>query len=78
MTIEKQQFYSDAFFYIFARKTLKFDGKLSGSFAVIPKCFVQMEQYCARLSQAYKLLKATRNSEIAALYFEKCFKWGLT
>ena len=37
-----------------------------------------MEQYCARLSQAYKLSKAARNSEIADLHFEKCSKCVLT
>ena len=46
--------------------------------AVIPKCFVQMEQYCARLSQAYNLSKAAHNSEIAAPYFEEYFKCVLT
>ena len=33
--------------------------------------FVHMEQYCARLSQAHKLSKAARNSEIAASHYEK-------
>ena len=37
-----------------------------------------MEQYCARLNQAYKLLKAARNSAIAAFYFEIFFECGLT
>ena len=77
MTIEKQQFYSDALFFNhlqniyqkntqFWRVTIRF-------FAVIPKYFVQMEQYCARLNQAYKLLKAACNSAIAASHFEKWF-----
>ena len=64
MTTEKQQPYSDALFYnqleniLDFCQSLKFDGQFSGSFAVIHKYFVQMEQYCARLSQAYKLSEA--------------------
>ena len=65
-------------FWIFARKSLKFDGQQSGSFAAIPKYFVQMGQYCVRLSQGYKLSNTAHNSEIAALYFKKCFIFGLT
>ena len=80
MTNEKQQFYSDALFYNQLLNILAFCQKntQSGSFVVIPKYFVQKEQYCAHLSQAYKLSKAAHNSEIAVLYFEKCFKCGLT
>ena len=54
MTTEKRQFFSEALFTI----SYTF---LPSSFAVNPTYFVQMEQYCARLSQTYKLSKAARN-----------------
>ena len=43
--------YSDSLFYDQLQNILdfKFDGYQSGSFPVISKYFVQMEQYCARL-----------------------------
>ena len=83
MATEKQQFYSDSLFYNQLQNILDFYQKnthiwrvqiWSGSFAVIPKYFAQMEQYCARLSHAYKFSNAPLNSEIAASHFEKCFK----
>ena len=85
MTTEKQQFHSDALVYNqlqnildFCQKKIKFDGQKSGSFAVIPRYVVQTEKYWARLSQAYELSKAARNSKLAASYFQKCFKCVLT
>ena len=77
MATEKQQFHSDALVYnqlqnildFCQKKKIKFDGQKSGSFA---------EKYWARLSQAYELSKAARNSKLAASYFQKCFKCVLT